>query len=149
MVGQGYAYVLLNPLSAHQSKGTTGASTHVVWTMYVDLWTKYYKHLTVLDKRIGALTEEIPAGQWVQTIPSTGKTIAATIMAEIGEIDRFSHPKKLAAFAGVDPPVLASGKYTATFNAITKRGSRTLCHALFGGVAWTPPLGQPAAQSLP
>ena len=95
-------------------------------TMYVDLFTKYHEHLTAWEKQIGALTEEIPACQWVQTIPGIGKKIAATIIAEIGEIDRFSHPKKLVAFAGLDPRVLASGKFTATFNKITKRGSSTL-----------------------
>jgi len=79
------------------------SSSHLVLTMYVDLLTKYHEHLTALDKQIGALTEEIPACQWVQTIPGIGKKIAATIIAEIGEIDRFSHPKKLVAFAGVDP----------------------------------------------
>ena len=105
-----------------------------VLTMYVDLLTTYHEHLTALEKQIGALAEMIPACQQVQTIPGIGKKIAATIIAEIGEIDRFSHPKKLAAFAGVDPRVFASGKFTATFNKITKRGSSTLRHALFMAV---------------
>jgi transposase len=59
----------------------------------------------------------------VQSIPGIGEKIAATIISEIGEIDRFSHPKKLVAFAGVDPSVHSSGKFTATTNRITKRGS--------------------------
>src|SRR3954454_17331621 len=41
---------------------------------------------------------------------------------QIGEIDRFNDPKKLVAFAGVDPSVFESGKFTATKNRITKRG---------------------------
>ncbi|WP_255314241.1 transposase [Bacillus sp. FJAT-26390] len=55
-------------------------------------------------------------------IPGIGTKIAATILAEIGEIDRFDH-KKLVAFAGIDPSVFSSGKFTATRNKITKRGS--------------------------
>jgi transposase len=67
----------------------------------------------------------------VQSIPGIGEKIAATIISEIGEIDRFSHPKKLVAFAGVDPSVHSSGKFTATTNRITKRGSSRLRHALY------------------
>ncbi|MBJ8192077.1 IS110 family transposase, partial [Bacillus cereus] len=37
---------------------------------------------------------------------------------------------KLVAFAGIDPSVFASGKFTATRNRITKRGSRQLRYAL-------------------
>jgi transposase len=52
-------------------------------------------------------------------------------LSEIGEIHRFNHAKKLIAFAGIDPSVYASGKFTATSNRITKRGSKKLRHALY------------------
>ncbi|KQL45322.1 transposase, partial [Brevibacillus choshinensis] len=57
-----------------------------------------------------------------------------TIISEIGEIERFNHPKKLVAFAGIDPSVHSSGKFTATINRITKRGSSRLRHALYMAV---------------
>ncbi len=38
------------------------------------------------------------------------------------------------AFAGVDPSVFESGKFSATKNRITKRGSSRLRHALFMAV---------------
>ena len=38
------------------------------------------------------------------------------------------------AFAGVDPSVFESGKFRATQNRITKRGSSRLRHALFMAV---------------
>lgn len=44
------------------------------------------------------------------------------------------YPKKLVAFAGVDPSVFESGKFTATKNRITKRGSSRLRHALYMAV---------------
>jgi transposase len=62
----------------------------------------------------------------LQSIPGIGTKIAATILAEIGEIDRFDHAKNLVAFACIDPSVFSSGKFTATRNKITKRGSRRL-----------------------
>lgn len=52
------------------------------------------------------------------------------ILSEIGEIDRLNHAKKLVAFAGVDPSVYSSGKFTANNNRITKRGSKHLRRAL-------------------
>ena len=70
----------------------------------------------------------------IQSIPGIGEKIAATIISEIGEIDRFNHPKKLVAFAGIDPSVFESGKFKGTFNRITKRGSSRLRHALYMAV---------------
>ncbi|GAY76784.1 transposase [Sporolactobacillus inulinus] len=52
------------------------------------------------------------------------------ILSEIGEIGRLNHAKKLVAFAGVDPSVYSSGKFTANNNRITKRGSKRLRRAL-------------------
>ncbi|WHZ00219.1 transposase [Peribacillus simplex] len=49
-------------------------------------------------------------------------------------MDRFNHPKKLVAFAGVDPSVHSSGKFTATINRMTKRGSSRLRHSLYFAV---------------
>uniref|UniRef100_UPI0005A780BF IS110 family transposase n=1 Tax=Paucisalibacillus sp. EB02 TaxID=1347087 RepID=UPI0005A780BF len=52
----------------------------------------------------------------------------------IGEIDLFDNPKKLVAFAGMDPRVYESGRFKGTVNRITKRGSSRLRHALFMAV---------------
>lgn len=70
----------------------------------------------------------------LRSIPGVGNKIAATILAEIGEIERFDHAKKLVAFAGVDPSVTSSGKFTASTNRITKRGSKRLRRALYQAV---------------
>jgi transposase len=83
-----------------------------------------------LEQNIDALAEEIDDYDLIQSIPGIGTKIAATILSEIGEIDRFNHPKKLVAFAGIDPSVFSSGKFTATQNRITKRGARQLRYAL-------------------
>jgi transposase len=84
-----------------------------------------------LGKSIEALAEEYDL---IQSIPGIGPKIAATNLAEIGEIDRFDHAKKLVAFAGIDPSVFSSGKFTATRNKITKHGSRRLRTALYQAV---------------
>ncbi|QEY20807.1 IS110 family transposase [Psychrobacillus sp. AK 1817] len=99
--------------------------------MYIEMLFQYQGHLSELEVRIVTLADELEDYKIVQSIPGIGEKIAATIISEIGEIERFNHPKKLVAFAGVDPSVHSSGKFTATTNRITKRGSSRLRHALY------------------
>jgi transposase len=106
-------------------------SSHLVnLRVLIALILQYQEHLVGLEENIDALAEEIQEYDLIQSIPGIGHKIAATILSEIGEVDRFDHPKKLVAFAGIDPSVFASGKFTATRNRITKRGSRQLRYAL-------------------
>jgi transposase len=105
--------------------------SHVInLRMYIELLFHYQGHLSDLEDRIVALANELEEYK-IKSIPGIGEKIAATIISEIGEIDRFNHPKKLVAFAGVDPSVHSSGKFTATINRITKRGSSRLRHSLY------------------
>lgn len=102
--------------------------------MYIQLLLQYQEHLAKLDDQIDALAGEIEEYKIIQSIPGIGEKIAATIISEIGEIERFNHPKKLVAFSEIDPSVHSSGKFTATINRITKRGSSRLHHALYMAV---------------
>lgn len=102
--------------------------------MYIDIILQYKEHLSTLNSEIDALAKEIEEYYIIKSIPGIGEKIAATIISEIGEIDRFTDPKKLVAFAGVDPSVFESGKFTASKNRITKRGSSRLRHALYMAV---------------
>ncbi len=70
--------------------------------MYIELLFHYQGHLSDLEGRIVALANELEEYKIIQSLPGIGEKIAATIISEIGEIDRFNHPKKLVAFAGVD-----------------------------------------------
>jgi transposase len=102
--------------------------------MYIKVLLEYQKHLSSLEKEIDASAREIEEYKIIQSIPGIGEKIAATIISEIGEIDRFNHPKKLVAFAGIDPSIFESGRFKGTVNRITKRGSSRLRHALFMAV---------------
>jgi len=99
--------------------------------MYIEMLLQYKEHLSKLEAEIDALAKEFEEYTIIKSIPGIGDKIAATIISEIGEIDRFSHPKKLVAFAGIDPSVFESGKFSATTTRITKRGSSRLRRALF------------------
>ena len=102
--------------------------------LMINIVLQYQEHLSKLSAEIDALAKEVEEYEILQSIPGIGEKIAATIISEIGEIDRFSHAKKLVAFAGVDPSVYSSGKFTASVNRITKRGSCRLRHALYMAV---------------
>jgi transposase len=67
----------------------------------------------------------------ILTIPGIGLVTGASILGEIGDINRFSNPSQLVAFAGLDASVSQSGDYTGTHNRMSKRGSPYLRHALF------------------
>ena len=66
----------------------------------------------------------------IMTIPGIGFVNGGLILGEIGDIHRFSEPKKLLAFAGLDPSVHQSGNFQAKKTRMPKRGSRVLRYAL-------------------
>jgi transposase len=52
------------------------------------------------------------------------------ILAEVGNIENFKNPAKLLAFAGLDPALFQSGKFTADRTPMVKHGSSYLRYAL-------------------
>ncbi len=94
--------------------------------MYIELLQAYRQQLSTLEREINQLVAQLEEYELIQSLPGIGEKIAATILSEIGEIERFNHPKKLVAFAGLDPSVFESGRFKGTKNHITKRGSARL-----------------------
>lgn len=80
------------------------------------------------DRQISATVRETAAMTLLKTIPGIGDVLAATIMAEIGDIQRFAHPKQLHAYAGLAPRVRNSGE-KSWHGPITKQGSAWLRYA--------------------
>ena len=92
--------------------------------------------MNFLDKQIEALDCQIleyyeKFDCYLHTIPGIGMITAATILAEIGDINRFKSSSALVAFAGIDPTVRQSGEFSSTHNHMSKRGSSYLRHAIF------------------
>ena len=67
----------------------------------------------------------------ITTCPGVGNVLGAVILSEIGDISRFSEPKKLVAFVGIDPSVKQSGEFTGAQNKMSKRGSPHLRRAIW------------------
>ena len=92
--------------------------------------------MNFLDKQIEALDCQIleyyeKFDCYLHTIPGIGMIAATTILAEIGDINRFKSSSALVAFAGIDPTVRQSGEFSSTHNHMSKRGSPYLRHAIF------------------
>ena len=62
--------------------------------MYIQMLPEYKRHLSKLEDEIDALAKSIEEYKIIQSIPGIGEKIAASIISEIGEGDRFNHPKK-------------------------------------------------------
>lgn len=89
-----------------------------------------------LDEQIKELGNAIPIPTGLESdidvltsMPGIGRLLAATILAEIGNIQRFSSPKALCSWAGLTPRVHQSGN-VLRHGRITKEGSRYLRSAM-------------------
>lgn len=60
-----------------------------------------------------------------------GPITGPQLMAEIGDVRRFSHKGALVAFAGVDAPPFQSGTFDSKTRHVSKRGSPRLRKTLF------------------
>ncbi len=67
----------------------------------------------------------------LRSIPGIGITTAATLVAYVGDISRFSSPEKLTAYIGLDCRVHESGTSIKGKGYISKRGNGYLRHILF------------------
>jgi transposase len=102
--------------------------------------------IDLLDARIGPLDHELgPLARadarvvLLDTIPGVGDLLGLTLASEIGDIARFSSPRKLIGYAGLAPKINQSGDRSRT-GALSKAGSRTLRWAVVEAAqhAWRP-----------
>lgn len=94
------------------------------------------EQLNFLETQIKQTEEEInqfmaSIHSVIETVPGIGPITGATILGEIGDIHKFSNPKKLVAYAGINTSVSQSGQFDATHNVMSKRGSPYLRKSLF------------------
>lgn len=87
------------------------------------------KQCNDLEARIKTLMTEL--NTTITTIPGVGYYLGGVILAEIGDINRFNTPEQIQAYAGTDPAIYQSGKYTATNTPMVKHGSYYLRNAIY------------------
>lgn len=67
----------------------------------------------------------------ILTIPGIGHVLGAQIVSEIGDIRRFRNASAIVSYAGINPSISQSGKFSSSENHITKQGSPYLRRALY------------------
>ncbi len=114
--------------AARSSIGTSTGSLSFELQQTIRLIQSVQTEIDALDKQIKDVVIEINSP--LMSIPGISYTLASIILAEIGDIDRFTNPAKLLAFSGLDPSTYQSGKYNATHTPMVKRGSTYLRWAI-------------------
>jgi transposase len=99
-----------------------------------ELIAVYDHQIEALDKTLHEHLRHDRGYQAVQAINGVGRTIAAILVAEIGDVHRFESPKQLCSWAGLTPKHRESDTKSRR-GAITKQGSRLLRWALIEGMA--------------
>jgi len=96
------------------------------------------EQLNIASKTVEALRDlmnetasKLPEYSIVMEMRGVGPSLGPQLMAEIGDVTRFTHKGALTAFAGVDPGVNQSGTYEQKSVHASKRGSPALRKTLF------------------
>lgn len=84
-----------------------------------------------LRLEMNALASTLPEYKTVMSMYGVGETYGPQLIAEIGDVARFTHREALTAFAGVDPGVDQSGQYNSKSNRASKVGSARLRKTLY------------------
>jgi transposase len=79
-------------------------------------------HIAPLEKTLRAEARSDPRVKALQVLPGIGYLTALTVVAEVGDITRFSSARKLCAWAGLTPSVKNSDR-KVRHGHITKQGS--------------------------
>ena len=84
-----------------------------------------------LRAKMNETAAHLPEYPVVMEMDGVGPTLGPQLMAEIGDVTRFTKRSTLTAFAGVDPRANESGTYKQKSTPTTKKGSPNLRKTLF------------------
>ena len=84
-----------------------------------------------LRAKMNETAAQLPEYLVVMDMDGVGLTLGPQLMAEIGDVTRFTKRGALTAFAGVDPRTNESGTYKQKSTPTTKKGSPNLRKTLF------------------
>jgi len=109
------------------------------------------ENIHAMKKEMLSLAEMLPEYPAVSALFGTGDITAPQLIAEIGDVRRFTHKGALVAFAGVDAPEYQSGAFEAKSRRVSKRGSPHLRKTLFlvcGCILQHAPANEPVFQFM-
>ena len=104
------------------------------------------KNIEQIRNEMNSLASELPEYSTVLSMRGVGTTLGPQLIAEIGDISRFTHRTAITAYAGVDPGVDESGKRVSGSVKASKTGNPKLRKTLFLimlSLLQTAPVGDP------
>lgn len=122
----GGAWLARQELAAEESEMVTGCLRQIA---FLD------EGVAAIDRKLGECVFSSPEARRLMTIPGVGLAAAAALMAAIGDISRFSSPRKLVAYLGLGAKVRQSGEEATRHGRISKRGNAQ-ARAVLVEAAW-------------
>jgi transposase len=92
---------------------------------YINLLEQFNFEIKKIDDKLSEIALKDNRVQLLKTIPGIGNTNALTIVAEIGDINRFKSSKQLCSFAGLVPGIRQSGN-TLKMGRLIKQSNKDL-----------------------
>ena len=117
--------------AAKDSIGRTSGSEAAVVSLH-NLMTQYeliVMQMEAVESRMQECLLQVPNASKLLAIKGIGLVSATVVVSEIGDIRRFSDPRQLIKYAGLNLRENSSGKHKGR-TTISKRGRRLLRHAL-------------------
>ena len=107
------------------------ALTKTMVRQAIDALNAVSASLERLKAEMQALAAQLPEYPVVMAMHGVGDSLGPQLMAELGDVTRFTHRNAITAFAGVDPGADQSGTYEAKSTRVSKSGPPELRRALF------------------
>jgi len=101
-------------------------STKIVVTEAVRILQEIEVSRDAILTQMQIFAKTLPEYSVVRDMPCIGDTLAPRLIAEIGDVRRFTNKHALIAYAGIDAPPYQSGAFSATERHISKRGNSYL-----------------------
>jgi transposase len=105
--------------------------TKLIIKQAVDQLNTASKAVEELRSLMNETASNLPEYPVVMEMKGVGPSLGPQLIAEIGDVSRFTHKGALTAFAGLDPGVNQSGTYEQKSVHASKRGSAELRKTLF------------------
>ena len=103
-----------------------------------ELLGQLQSQIELCENILSELVEEartVPYFTSIRSIVGIGDNLAARIIAELGDMSRFTSRRAITAYAGLNPKILQSGDVDGTHLRISKKGNRHLRCLLYLGAS--------------
>lgn len=103
-----------------------------------DMINELQEQMNLCDSILSELIEEarnVPYFPSIVSITGIGENLASRLIAELGDMSRFTSRRAIAAYAGLNPKILQSGDVDGTHLRISKKGNRHLRCLLYLGAS--------------